>query len=71
MPACRCEVGQLISEDGQVRFYRGLYHGNPVVLKVMTLPLPACLPCPLAAERCTKSTANAALLPQIAPSIQN
>lgn len=37
LPGCRCEVGQLISEDGQVRFYRGLYHGNPIVLKVRVL----------------------------------
>ena len=27
-------MGQLISEDGPRRFYRGLYHGQPVVLKV-------------------------------------
>ena len=27
-------MGQLISEDGPRRFYRGLYHGQSVVLKV-------------------------------------
>lgn len=31
-------MGQLISEDGQVRFYRGVYHSNPVILKVGVLP---------------------------------
>ena len=41
----RCEVGQLISEDGQVRFYRGVYHSNSVILKVGLLPSQQCLCC--------------------------